>query len=59
VNNFHTTVGVFIAILLGYLVLTLALGAKRVYFDPFTEKPDQPGGETSSNKEKKENEEIK
>jgi hypothetical protein len=29
-----------IAILLVYLALTLSLGAKRIYFDPFVEKPD-------------------
>ncbi len=37
VHNFHTTTTVFIAILLAYLGLTLALGAKRVYFDRFVE----------------------
>jgi hypothetical protein len=42
VHNFHTTTGVFIIILIGYVLLTLALGAKRAYFDPFIEKSDEP-----------------
>ena len=35
VHNFHTTTSVFITILVGYVIFTLALGAKRAYFDPF------------------------
>jgi len=29
-----------VAIVLGYVVITLILGAKRIYFDPFVEKTD-------------------
>ena len=45
-HNFHTTIGVFIAILLAYLVICLALGAKNLYFGPFVEKPDSKSDES-------------
>ncbi len=37
---------VFIGILLVYLAISLALGAKKVYFEPFTEAPDDPEADT-------------
>jgi hypothetical protein len=40
-DNFHTTADIFIVILLGYLGLTLALGAKELYFGRFSEKEDK------------------
>jgi len=42
-ENFHTTADVFIVILLVYLGLTLALGAKQLYFGNISEKEDKGG----------------
>ncbi|RTL35562.1 MAG: hypothetical protein EKK48_28115 [Candidatus Melainabacteria bacterium] len=40
--DFQTSAVLFIAIVLGYLVLSLfVLGGKKVYFEPFVEK-DEP-----------------
>ncbi len=50
-HNFHTTIGVFVAILLAYLGLTLVMGAKSVYFDPFVEKPDDKTDESKKSHE--------
>jgi hypothetical protein len=41
-HNVYNPVGVIVAILLGYLILTLILGAKRVYFDSHVETEENP-----------------
>jgi hypothetical protein len=41
-QSFHTTADLFIVILLAYLGLTLALGAKQLYFGKFIEKEETP-----------------
>jgi len=37
---------IFIALLLVYLAISLMLGAKKVYFEPFTEEPADPEADT-------------
>jgi len=44
VHAFNTPVILFIVIVLGYLGLSLALGARKVYFEPLTTKPEDPEG---------------
>lgn len=48
--DFQTSAVLFIAIVLGYLVLSLfVLGGKKVYFEPFVEK-DEPTQANDSTK---------
>jgi len=45
-QSFQTTWPLFLTILVGYLALSLVLGAKSIYFEPFKgkeeEKPESP-----------------
>jgi len=40
-QSFQTTWPLFLTILLGYLALSLVIGAKSIYFEPFSGKEDE------------------
>jgi hypothetical protein len=44
VHSFNTSVPLFLFIVFLYLGLSLAMGARKVYFDPLTTQPDDPEG---------------
>jgi hypothetical protein len=42
-HPYHPTPAwLFIIIVLGYLALSLLIGGKKVFFDPFKEAPEEP-----------------
>ncbi|MDR3615669.1 MAG: hypothetical protein P4L53_19075 [Candidatus Obscuribacterales bacterium] len=40
-QSFQTTWPLFLTILIGYLALSLVIGAKSIYFEPFNGKEDE------------------
>jgi len=48
VHTYVTQWGVFVAILLVYLTISLMMGGKKVYFDTYTEAPEDPEGAKAS-----------
>jgi hypothetical protein len=47
-HAFNTPVILFIAIVVGYLAISLTLGARKVYFEPLTTKPEDPEGASNT-----------
>jgi hypothetical protein len=52
VHAYNTPVYVLVLILVGYIGLSLALGGRKVYFEPLTEKPEDPEGMDKRTKRK-------